>query len=240
MMKIAAPLLLALTALLLPSLAAADPQSECLAGNGQRCMDWGDAIRATDLKVAFTAWQKACDLKVNNGCNELMNAYDKGLGVATDPAKATALAEAGCATNSAFACGRFAKAYMLGLGAKKAPAKAYPLYEKGCELGSPYSCSVLGTAYAFGDGLPKDVAKGKPLLEKACTAKYQSACKALDDLAHPPKASSGGGVCPGTGEIRCGGRCVDSLSALSKNCGGCGNVCPSGFYCRMGGCATAR
>lgn len=239
-MKVAGPLLVALTAFLLPSLAAADPEAECKAGNGQRCLEWAEANRKTEPKLAVAGWQKACDLNVVNGCSELMNAYDNGTGVAKDPAKATALAEAGCTANSAFACGRAGKAYMLALGAKKDLPKARSFYDKGCELGSPYSCSVIGTIYAFGEGVPKDVAKGKAMLEKACAGKQAGACKRLEELANPPKASSGGGVCPGTGEIRCGGRCVDSMSALSKNCGGCGNVCPSGFYCRMGGCAAGR
>jgi TPR repeat protein len=196
-----------------------------------------------DPAKALEAFLKACDAGQLMSCNQAAVAYKDGVGTKKDPKRSIEIFQKTCTATSTdgvqrgFACAELASGYNGGKGIKKDIAKANEYFELACTLDSPYGCLVIGAAYAFGEGIKKDVVKGKAYLEKACKAGKQAACKNLEELARPPKkGGDGGGTCPGNAEVRCSGVCVNIWKPDSKNCGGCGNVCPSNHYCNQGTC----
>lgn len=235
-----------------PKAAFAAADAGCAAGKPEDCAKVGHAyLNGNGVKAdgpkGITLLTKACDDGSLYGCNVLAIAHNNGQGTKKDPKRHNEISEKLCSatTGESFqrgsACGRLAKAYNNGTGVKKDVKKANELYQKACDLDTPFGCSVLGVSYLNGEGgLARDVERGKTLLEKACKGGNEFACKQLANANKPkPAGGGGGGTCPGTGEIRCGGVCVNTLSPSSRNCGGCGNVCPGGFYCNSGSC-TAR
>ena len=234
-----------------PKAAFAAADAGCTAGKPDDCGRLGYAyLKGYGVKAdgpkGITILTKACADGSLFGCNVLAVAHKNGEGTKKDPKRHAEISEKVCSATTGeevqrgSACGRLAKAYDHGTGVKKDVKKSNELYQKACDLGEPFGCSVLGVSYLNGEGgLAKDVERGKKLLDKACKGNIDFACKTLANANKPkPAGGGGGGTCPGTGEIRCGGVCVNTLSPNSRNCGGCGNVCPGGFYCNSGSCAA--
>jgi TPR repeat protein len=223
-------------------------EAACKGGDAVACAqvgtDYQNASNGAkkDLAKAFAAFLRGCELGHIGNCNQAAVAYKSGLGVKKDLKRSVELLQKACSATTTdgvgrgWGCAELASAYNSGKGVKKDIGKANELYELACTLDSPYGCLVIGAAYAFGEGIKKDVVKGKAYLDKACKAGKKLACDQLEELARPPKKGGGGGTCPGNAEIRCGGVCVNIWKPDSRNCGGCGNVCPSNHFCNQGTC----
>ena len=114
--------------------------------------------------------------------------------------------------------------------------QAQALFVKSCDLASATGCYVAALRYRRGEGAPKDTAKAKALYERACKLGNAKACKERKDMDKPvPKV----GACNATSWYAvCGGKCVDTYRNR-RNCGGCGQRCPSQTRCVEARCRDA-
>ena len=84
-----------------------------------------------DYKKAVELYNKACDGKFADGCNNLGYMYANGKGVKRDVTRAMGYGRRACDAGSWVACGNFAS--VLEAGSDRARAAQY--YQKACEMG---------------------------------------------------------------------------------------------------------
>jgi uncharacterized protein len=135
-----------------------------------------------DVRLANTAWMKACELGSGTGCRwagHLSYSYPE---VGGDPARTRRLLERACALAPAGGCDELG----LFLEHRQDDAKtAAPLYEKSCEDGSRAGC--LHAAYLVLDQtLPGGEPRARELLQVSCDAGEKEACERLTRLDVAP------------------------------------------------------
>ena len=105
--------------------------------------------------------------------------YEKGIGVAKDPAKAISLYQQAEERNYAQAFYELARCYREGIAVEADPAKALSFLEKAADANYPKGVFDLAVAYDKGDGVDKDLAKALTLYKKAVQLGELSGATAL-------------------------------------------------------------
>jgi hypothetical protein len=88
-------------------------------------------------------FSRACDGGDTESCYKLGQIYQRGEGVASDPAQAAQLFEKVCAAREMRGCLDLALLYDRGEGVTRDPARALQLLQQACDGGEMYACEVL-------------------------------------------------------------------------------------------------
>lgn len=165
-----------------------DLRQACGAGDAKACITLGDRIKR-DLKATperlqemTRAYQTACDRAAADGCAALGSAYQQGLGVPRDPARARELYTRACNAKSGRGCSRLGALYLMGVGVEKSAERAIGYSQAGCDAGDALGCVNLGLMCERGDGLPQDGQRAHELYDKACRLGEGAGCRQLGSL----------------------------------------------------------
>jgi len=117
----------------------------------------------------------------------LGEAYEYGLLISQDHAKAAQYYEKACSWSGASqwgssGCARLAKFYDYGWGVPVDKAKAAKLHEGACKAGVPKSCYLLGLKYQIAHGVALDMVKSTEFFQKACDERIADACNKLAEV----------------------------------------------------------
>lgn len=110
-----------------------------------------------DPQAAFAEHKAWCDR--GDPCWALADHYDRGLGVAKNRARATALYKKDCDEQRGFfwpVCFTLAQRYDAGVGTPRHPKRAAELYERVCPEGMYGACVPLADLIRAGDGAARD------------------------------------------------------------------------------------
>jgi uncharacterized protein len=120
--------------------------------------------------------QHACDAKVLRACASLSVAYESGIGVDKDGAKAAAIAKNACDAGEHRACVLYGRPLLFGdFGLNKDPTRSRDLGIKACDAKIGSGCTLAGLA--FSNGLGDAVAASK-WLQKGCDLGDGQGCAA--------------------------------------------------------------
>lgn len=207
----------------------------CDAGHGRSCLFLARAHEfAWGLKASHAKWseyaEKACALNELEACSDI--AWTLVDQKKPDDTRAAELWKKGCDAGNQVACRGLGWAHETGRGVVKDEAKARALMQKSCDSGVVWACGNLGWYLQEGMGGPQDKAGAKPLLDKACKDGMDFAC---EKLGGKKKVVEEELFCGEFMTIACGKECVH-FHEDENNCGGCGFVCPGGYFCDEGTC----
>ncbi|WQZ22313.1 sel1 repeat family protein [Helicobacter pylori] len=96
-----------------------------------------------DFSKAKKYFEKACDLNIGDGCENLGVLYTTGRGVEKDSTKAAQFCSKACNLNNSWGCGFLGFLYEYGQGVEKNLTKAAYFYSKACKLGFQKTCEIL-------------------------------------------------------------------------------------------------
>ena len=142
------------------------------------------------------------------GCAMLGRLYERGYGVAPDPARSAAYYEQACAgghrqsclflasraegpaavlaferacnAGSGLGCVTAGQRHLVGAGVQPSVEQAGLYFERGCAIGNPTSC-VIG-AETFSEGPSADLRRAAKIASDGCKQGIPGACKALGDV----------------------------------------------------------
>jgi len=162
----------------------------CALGSGETCATLADVhaglITDTpvplDLEEAITAYERACDLGEQGGCEGFGRALRRAESRPPDFARALRVHERGCSLGTAASCTDAGDLVARGRGTAADLRRAVGLFEKGCTDGHPYGCGVLGHFVVHGVGTPLDRLRGRRLLRQSCRGGLKFACEELATL----------------------------------------------------------
>jgi TPR repeat protein len=147
----------------------------CRAGTAAACVRAGIARHEDALPDnghAAEYFAAACNTNTTEGaegCLRLGRAYELGLGVVSDLAKAARHYAHGCDLDVVMGCGEIGRFYRDGLGGlTKDDARAAALFDRACAAKDYAGCANLGEAYAKGLGASPAPAKALALFQLAC------------------------------------------------------------------------
>jgi hypothetical protein len=150
----------------------------------QACAE--DALRrTTDPELAAQAvetFSTACALRDTSSCSMLGVAYQIGVGVARNPARARGLYRHACEGGNKRACGNLGEMLLVESEAHAEPIAALGLLQASCAAGQARPCAVLGRFFAVGPDLPRDAASAVRFSMRGCTLGASSACVDLADM----------------------------------------------------------
>lgn len=138
-----------------------------------------------ETRGAIAVLNKACDEGDGLGCSVLGYVYlwgdkkiptDNNQKIISDPVKAAAAYEKGCALKDDAGCLYMAGMYMDGLGVEIDNKKVVLYLEKSCEYGSGDGCYALGSLYLNGDRVKKDKTQSDAYYKRACSLGATLAC----------------------------------------------------------------
>lgn len=207
----------------------------CDAGHGRSCLFLARANEnAWGVKASHARWnelvEKACAANEWEACSDLAWALvDQKK---PDDTRAADLWKKGCDAGNQVACRGLGWAHREGRGVVKDEAKARQLAQGACDSGVTWACGDLGWFMLEGKGGPQDKEAAKPLLDKACKDGMEWACEKLNGKKKVVEEEL---WCGEFMTIPCGRQCVH-FHEDENNCGGCGFVCPGGYYCNEGTC----
>lgn len=145
-----------------------------------------------DLEAAFRLYEKAAEQPTCPEAYEwLIQAYNRGYGVAKDPTRARelgakAVAAYGQMADRGYAGARMRLARILTTGTWGSPIdlpRGLELYRTGAEQGHVYCLTNLGDAYARGQlGLPRDPARAADLFRRAAALGEPIAVRSLAEM----------------------------------------------------------
>ncbi len=113
----------------------------------------------------------------------LGSAYEEGLGVKKDPAKAVGFYRASCDGRFPLGCYNLAGMFKMGKGTERDDSRAAELYFKACDAGSIFGCNNLGLLYEAGIGVQRNETRAAELYSKACAAGFALGCANLGGMA---------------------------------------------------------
>jgi len=128
----------------------------------------------------------ACNGGSGLGCWQLGEAYEEGLGVSKDEAKAVELQTRSCTYSFAAGCIALGNHLANGVGRPANPKLALKSYEVGCKLDAKSGCYALGFAYARGIGGEKDLKTARVHWARSCDAGHAEACRMLAETTETP------------------------------------------------------
>ncbi|BEG57157.1 hypothetical protein NHP21005_08450 [Helicobacter sp. NHP21005] len=187
------------------------------------------AIKAADYKSAFRLFVRSCDQGNPAGCFAVGTMYANGVGIQTDPEKATRYYELGCSGGDASACADLAQTYDY----KQNPTpddkeKAAQLYAVGCSGGSVLACNNLAWMYANGVGVPKNYYKALDYYKYACENGSDLGCYNLGLMSNVKNIY-------GIDKAKLNDADLNYLACNAGDIQGCANL--GWIYNKGGGCA---
>jgi uncharacterized protein len=136
-----------------------------------------------DAALAVALFSRACDAGLRLGCTHLGLAYETGVGIPRDMARAASLYEEACAVE---VTGCFRLAELLDrTGSSADHQRVVELFDAACyrtgdrEAGSPAmseSCLRAGEALASGAGGARDLDRAARYFRRACNLGQEEAC----------------------------------------------------------------
>ena len=142
-------------------------EGKCIVQAGApRLCDWRDP----------TDCQAQCDAGHPGSCLYLGFAYEKGIAVRIEPAKAFGAYERACQLNAEEGCRAVAYFRVSGFGVHKDVDAAVAYYQPACLAGDAGACSDLGALHAHGNGVPKDLSLATKLYRRACDGGNARGC----------------------------------------------------------------
>lgn len=154
----------------------------CKLGSAAACNNLGIISAHTEpprLDLAFTSFDKACELGNNEGCQEAGFRYEEGVGVAADPVAGLARFDKACKAGLQRACGALGYYVLTGKGAPADVPRGAQLLGDACDKGSGEACKNLGLLLRDGTILPRDPKRAVSLFDKGCYLKDSAACNEL-------------------------------------------------------------
>ena len=119
----------------------------------------------------------ACAAGDAPSCVSLARAFERGEGVAANPAKAARLYEGACAAGEGEACTRLGSMLRMGQGVGKDEVRAQTLLTSACDGGSAFACGELGVLLLEGGrSVPRDPERARALFHKACDGGHADSC----------------------------------------------------------------
>ncbi len=137
---------------------------------------------------------QACDAGDMLSCESLGRAYEAGLGVTQDLARAVGLFQRACDGELMLGCNHLGSMYRTGAGVTPDLRIAASLYERACDGGMMEACANLGMSYERGDGVTQDAATAVTFYQRACDGGVTWTCD-RSGIAREPDA----GVAPVAG-----------------------------------------
>ena len=109
----------------------------------------GKGVRVSRLDAAdfYSRVERACDSGEAEGCYFVGLAYDSGIVVSKDRARATVLYRRACGGGYAEGCLGLGNAYAEGVGVGKDWKRARELWQQACSMGSSAGCAALQSRY---------------------------------------------------------------------------------------------
>lgn len=187
-----------------PSAVRNPAHGECISGNLDSCVTWGDTAATqgpAGRRDALIAYQYGCTLNDSASCARLADLFGKANSNPTQVRAALQTActggqqmscvelgrtlsrrqgmpyfAAACEANVAEGCAELAAAYRNVWQLGDYLKKSIELDEKSCELGFGPGCVGAGQAYLMGSGVPQDPVKGLGYLESTCNDRETSGC----------------------------------------------------------------
>lgn len=154
------------------------PPSPAAGSHEQACVE--HALRGDpDLRAVAMArivFERACDEQHAGACSALGVIYEIGLGVAADPARASALYERACRYGNVRGCTNLAIVQIWGFGVPREVRFAARLLGVTCARGDAKACLHLARLHDAGEGTSMDRALAARLFELACDGQEASAC----------------------------------------------------------------
>jgi hypothetical protein len=161
----------------------------CANGHMPSCSNLGLFLRSvdpfTDNDRSVRLLRRACEARYYLGCVNLAGAYESGLGVPRDVARARALLLSACDHGESAGCLNLGSVYEQGEGVPKDLARAASLYRLACDGGSPSACGFLASLVEAGKGTRKDRAEAVRLYRRACRGGMSLGCSELERLREP-------------------------------------------------------
>ena len=140
----------------------------CKSGNLAACNNLGVSYsNAREYSRAAGFYKKACDGGEPNGCVNLGDIFDAGLGTRQDKGKAADLYKKACELGFDHGCYSLGYAHQVGDGVKKDRSRMLDLYERSCKTGHGAACLKLGAFHLDGKTLPFDTMKAGEYYKKA-------------------------------------------------------------------------
>jgi TPR repeat protein len=120
---------------------------------------------------------RACDGEHGEACTTVGFAYEDGVGVPKDEARARAYYSKGCQRNSSVACFNMAVFEQTGrIGGTPNVSNAAIFYEKACDLDTAEGCYWLGRLLRDGKVTSPSKRAPEDLFKRACAGGFQKAC----------------------------------------------------------------
>jgi TPR repeat protein len=159
-------------------------EASCKANIVESCDRWGNLMIAKAESSNSTmydgpmadAFRRACDLGNEVNCAMLAINYAAGRGVATDGAKALALASKACLEGAPVGCTVLGGMYDKGKGVPADPGRGTKYYERACNAGDGLGCVAAAQAYGGGRGVTVDRVKMADYYDRACDAQEAWGC----------------------------------------------------------------
>ncbi len=137
-----------------------------------------DSARQCDWRNAKQC-AAACERGHAGSCVSLAFAYERGVGVAIDGAKARSSYERACELDDREGCRAVAYFQAQGIGGATDLPTAVRFYKQACVDGDAAACSDLGALYSGGIGVPKDLELAIGLYRRACSGAHPRGCTNL-------------------------------------------------------------
>lgn len=152
-----------------------------MAGGLTGCATASQASSApVSANASIAELEEACEAgNIQFACGALGFKYQRGDGVAKDPARATSLLERACTAGRALACSSLGLSYFSGEDVPVDQKRAARLFEQACGGNEAMGCHWRGLALMNGGGVAKDEQGSIPFFEKACKGEYPPACDLL-------------------------------------------------------------
>lgn len=137
-----------------------------VSSDGPQQCDWKNSKQCAD----------GCERGHAGSCVRLAWAYDLGVGVAIDRAKARGIYERACDLEDGDGCRAVAFFQANGIGGATNLPAAVRFYKQACVDGEAASCSDLGAMYSDGLGVPRDLELAIGLYRRACSGAHPRGC----------------------------------------------------------------
>jgi TPR repeat protein len=154
-------------------------QDACDRGSQLGCAGLGTVFLSgsKNPEKAIELLTRACEAKVGRACASLAVAYESGLGVARDGAKAMSIARDACTAGEHRACVLYGRALLFGdHGVTRDANRCRELAEKACAANIAAGCTLAGLAYSTA---LNNAAEAQKWLDKGCKLGDGPGCAAL-------------------------------------------------------------